>query len=276
MKSEDIKVYLDTSRVPLEYFINNPTELTPDQPVTITKLRYELVPMVGALTYVKDATYPRKGIPAEDMIYAINIIKEVLKNSLQYKLLFVYFFINKERVLTSFNNIFEKAMRPYRLNQLYICHSARMAWYFTSTFLQGVGVSQAIANNVGYNIAHLLELDDAYRYRLQDIATEANEWELALNPRKEIKRLVKILADRQGYNLRGVTVKIMLLVTPLLWLLFIPKYRQAFIKASKYVKDMKYDEADWYWTAFKDNYCFGGKTHKQRIAEGIAIPEMYK
>jgi hypothetical protein len=268
---DNIIVSTDIHTIPREYFAGQDTSmLISDEPVEFDIKRFELVPGVGALTYIGNATHPRKGLPAMDIIYAINIFKEIIKQATRYPLLFLS---NNVKLLISFNDIFLRCMAPYKLNHIYLCNTARMVWYATSTFLQGIGIDKGLANNVGYNFAHIIEIDDAYRHRLEDMMTECYKDRLSTNPQKEVKRLFRILGKREWATY--VVPKIGRFVNLLSLMLYIPKYKKAFLGTLPYLEKIRYDESDWYWVAFKDNYKFGGCTHDERLLN-VEVPNMYK
>lgn len=268
-------VFTDCTRVPDEYFnrdIN--TNKIEDQNVHFNFIKFELIPFYGSLVYVEGAQYPRKVISSAEIVYRVNIVKEYLKQTLQHPDTFLF---GKDRFINNFNLFFKKSF-PYDVRNKYLCPTARSLKLAIVVFLVEIGVDKDIAQEFAYNFCHIIEFDDAYRFRLQDMATECNLEALKQNPRKEIRRLLNLFIERhnlQVMNHIGVVHKTNLLVTPLLWILLIPKYKRAFLLASNHIQGMVYDESDWYWTAFKDNYKFGGKTHEERIAEGIPVPLMY-
>lgn len=267
------RIYQDVTIVPQEYYASTQPKFT-EPPIHYNIERFELVPYVGALTYVEGATFPDKTMHAAEIVRANNMVKEVIKQTLKHPVLF----LNPTKLCRSFNAVCEKIYlsqvtgQPLYCNHIYLCLAARMVWYATSTFLQSFGVPVGVANTAGLNVAHVFEFDDGYRFRLQDMATEMNIIAFEQNPRKEILRLVKIYLSRE----KGAVMKKTLPpIKALLWLLYIPKVRRAVVRCSQYIKKMQFDEMDWYWASFKDMYDFGGLTHAERIKD-IQIPKMYK
>lgn len=240
--------------------------LLPDEPSFFNTLYLELTDK-GGIGYVDGATYPRKCYPEEKSVYAINIIKELLKQSLKHP----YLIFNKNRILTSFNQVFTRTMGNYRVHPKAFCPTARQMSLIITIFLIELGVKEEIAQQTAYCLAHLFEYDDAYRYRLQDMATECNIWQLRENPRKELLRLMKLW---RGRDLEGVTVKMEAFIKPLLYLLWYPPIKRAVRKVSFYVKQMAFDEADLYWASLKNDYKFGGIPHEERI-KTMQIPQAY-
>ena len=259
--------------VPEEYLSHKGPLLTDDNEgvFVYSTTGFEPVPYLGVLRHVEGATHPAKGIPQPQAIYELNIIKTFTKEFIRY-LPFFWFFVSKDKIFSSFNVIFDRAMTPYKVNRIYMCKSAYGLYRTIREFLHTTGVNEKIADETAYNIAHFMEYDDAWRYFIQDLATEANEYNLIIQPRKEIKRLISILRERAT---KTVAEKLARMVSPLIYLLVIPKYRHAFIQASQHIKCMQFDEADRYWVSFRDDYKFFGKTFEERSV-GVQIPPLYR
>jgi hypothetical protein len=115
-------------------------------------------------------------------------------------------------------------------------------------------------------VAHIFEYDDAYRYRIQDIATEVIPAALETNPKQEILRLFHIYSIRDTSP--AVIIKFYRVVKLLCWALVIPKVKKAFIKAiTGRTVGMRYDDADWYWVSMRDDYHFGGVDYETRSSQ---------
>lgn len=253
-----------------------PNEL-PEEIWTYTTSRpLEYVKYTGILTYIDGATYPRKGNPDNISTHLINIIKthiiQVLKHPLPLLL------ANKQELLLSFNIVFAKTFsssllgKEYKVKEEYLCPTAYGVMKFVQTLLKEVGIDHNIANQFGYNIAHIFEYDDAYRYRLQDIITESNIQILKMTPRKEIKRLLQILNQRESLN-NQTAPKITKHINLLLPLLYLPHIKKAFKKSAHWLDKCKYDPSDTYWASLKgDEYRFTGRTPEERT-KNITVPK---
>lgn len=240
------------------------------------------VPDFAMLRYVEGAEHPSKGIPTPDGVYAVNIIKTLLKESVRYIPYFI--FVKKDKLLTSFNSITNRVLKPVVKDHVAVphnllCPTAFAVYSIISNFLVNIGVNEHIAENTAYNIAHIFEHDDAWRYRLQDMATETDVDQLFQNPTKELKRLIAVFEVRQaithnnGYR-NIVTERVERFVNILKLVLLIPKYRNAFKQSIRFVKDMAYDDADWFWVCCRSDYNYGGKTVDER-GVGITRPKQY-
>ena len=126
---------------------------------------------------------------------------------------------------------------------------------------------------ISQTTAHILEYDDAYRYRFQDIINEADLSQLQISPRKEIKRLINIYKQREENQV--VKDKLEKLITPILYLLLIPKVKKAFIQAIPHIKGIRPDPADLYWMSIRNDYLFGGKTYEER-SKDVPHPLTYE
>lgn len=235
----------------------------------------EYVPYQGIILHIQGATFPKKGFPMPESVAAINIIKTILLQLTKFPIFLLL--VNKNKLLNTFNTIFDKAFSPYKLSPEYLCPTAYNFAQVIANFLINLGYEYNLSFSFGYNLAHILEYDDAYRYRLQDILSETTYELITTNPIQEIKSLITILEQRtpKGNN---VAKKIRKLLDPLLLLLSIPKYKKAFIEAltSSIFIGMQYDQADKYWAQLKgDDYLFTGKTYEERT-RGLEIPQAVK
>lgn len=243
----------------------------------VTDRPVEYVPYQGALIHIVGAKYPKKGYPTPEAIVALNIVKTAVKEATRYPLQLLS--VNKDKLLTSFNNTFNKAFTPYKMKEEYLCPAAYGVFQFLRLFLIRANIQPAIANLAAFNFAHFIEYDDAYRYRMQDIMSESTHAQITENPRKEIKRLLAIFFERTQFKVGDTpAVKVARLLKPLMLLLFIPKYKRIFKECM--TKDvftrLQYDDADRYWASLKNEvYLFTGKTYEERTV-GWEIPHPVK
>lgn len=239
----------------------------------------EYVSGVGILTYIDGATYPRKCNPTPEAVHLNNIIKKLILTSLKHPVLFL--FTSKNKLITSFNIIFDQAFsscltrQEYRLQEQYLCVTAHAIMQFTNTMLKALNVNEFLAKQFAYNIAHVFEYDDAYRLRIQDILSEMDYEQMVNNPRKEIKRLLLIVKQREDHG-HAIFKKINHIISIVLLILLVPKYKKAFIVSAPHLKNMVYDDADRYWACLKgDTYKFTGRTYEERT-KGLQIPQVVR
>jgi len=232
----------------------------------------------GIQVYRTGATYPEKGWPTPEAIYALNQVKKIIfefmglaKNPI---IAIGLLLTNKTTLIKRFNAVFEKLFGTHTLKEEFFCPASRALYQFLKQALKDIGIDEEIGKQFAYNFAHLIEYDNAYRYRAQDMMTACNFSELQKNPQKEIKRLIKLWGIRESFDSRGVTWKMERLITPLLYLLYIPKYKKALINNAKILEGMKYDEGDWYWVCMRSEYEYGGISWEDRQV-GLSRPQKY-
>lgn len=255
-----------------------------EEPVFVhNTTHFEMIENLGALRYVEGATYPAKGIPVPESLHSVNIIKAMLKEMVRFLPLLV--FVKKDSVLKSFNTITNRVLKDTVVTHTsvphkYLCPAAFGAYSVISNFLLSLGINEDIAENTGYNIAQIFEHDDAWRARLQDVATEIDIDKLKLSPRDELQRVLAVFCTRQDIDENGgyenaVSIRASVFGRILSYMLLIPKYKKAFLSIIDYIKVMEYDDADWYWACLRSDYNYGGKTIQERMS-GIVIPKRYK
>lgn len=166
---------------------------------------------------------------------------------------------------------------PYLYYQYY-SEFGKSLWDFIYFFLKRLGIKDQVAYRTGLQIATMIENDDAYRVRLQDLLNEANKEALLKNPRKELLRLLEIykqreptLSDEKDLNHAGARIIGMAKMISLL--LYIPWVKNAFKFALNNVNFewFKLDEWDHYWTLNRIDYNCNGKTFEERKEEMLEI-----
>ncbi len=188
----------------------------------------------GIFTFLKDHPFPYKGLPSVAALDAINVAKLVLKEYLRHP-----FFNYKKLALT--------AITPHLLPLELMTPTAQEV-------RKMVGPYNA---QISLIISHILEYDAAYRFRLQDLATESSETLLTLYPQWELRRLKQINRERD-YNV--ASAKIGKLMDLLIWALYWPPFRKKFVKAVRECNfsNLQFDENDRYWASLKRDYKYFG------------------
>lgn len=240
-------------------------------PMPIEKIEY--VAFKGCLIYIEGATHPKKGFPTPEAIWAVNQVKVVFieLTKILTKPMFILGFLftwNKKKLLESLVHSFliigNKALDPYLFKDIFLTPTAYKLNDIILVFLNKLGIRQGLASEFAYTFCHLIEYDDAYRYRIQDIASETSTGLIKENPRAEIKRLIKIFNEREIS--KYVREKFLRIANIMLWMLLIPRVKKAFVEAiSGRIEGVYYDEADWYWVSLRSDYNFGGMTFSERV-----------
>ena len=190
-----------------------------------------------------------------------------------------FIFSNKTKyintLLDTYNELSLRIIEDKIIQTHFMPPPARNLRIFLSKFLQRIDVDQRIANEFAKVLANIIALDDAYRFRMQDIASETTYEKLSTKPRKELLRLFSIYKKREHL---GIGKKILTIVPIISFVLLIPKYKKAFIDTLEDVDltEFQYDEADLYWVAQSDAYPFLGKTKEERayLLEGKSLPDI--
>ena len=228
----------------------------------------------GIFAYRIGATHPEKCWPTIEGVYALGQVKIVLrefislcKNPLIGLGVLLY---DKNKLMGRFIVIYDKIYEVHVKKMEFLCPTAVATYQFLSNFLIEIGCDKEISEQFAFRVAQMPDMDDAYRYLAQDLATE---WEITNNPNKEIDRILHIYLQRE--KRLGVITKIKTPIQLLKLALLIPKYKKAFIKYQHFIKDMKYDEGDWYWVCMRSEYEYGGIPFETRVA-GITQPQRYE
>ena len=215
-----------------------------------TALKKEMQTGVAAQTQGKwikvhghEVLHKRVGTPEE--IYHTNIYKALLKNPP------VRFGI--ESTLKAINATGNKTMgmhKPNNWNEMTIATNWLNA--VITSMLYKLGLDKDVVSDFGMNTAMVVEFDQAYRFRMQDMMGQTTVEAMTKNPSKELERLLMINRVRD----RSVGDKISYYGKVLVWLLKIPTYKKAFIYSIKLngVKHAQFDENDKYWAALKTDY----------------------
>lgn len=120
-------------------------------------------------------------------------------------------------------------------------------------------------------IAMSLEYDYAYRARYQDIIPLFDKNKFKRNPRKELFRLLDILSEREEYSKGGKNIIMQRKWKSLKFVAFIgfliKDVKKIVVKFFNELNldEIKFDEADWYYVCDRDDYLYGGLSHKQRM-----------
>jgi hypothetical protein len=262
---------MDIVRPPKEVF------LTQDAPVSraaqvmqqeitvfITN-RIVLPPEGGIYREYKDCLYPEKALPFPETIWANNSVKRITL------LFFTSLLPSKwwspkawlQGFILNYNRIAIQFLAPYRLQDNRYCIFCIELKKFIKIFLIEIGIDSVIATDFAGNIAHTLEYDDTYRYRIQDLFNEVD----LKHPKKDILKMIRILKERDtNPEAIGKIRKFAKLISFGLW---IPKIKRAFKKAvtETDIKKLQMDEADRYFCMLRSDYKYFGQTFEERNKE---------
>jgi hypothetical protein len=126
-------------------------------------------------------------------------------------------------------------------------------------------------------ICSILEFDDAYRYRVQDLFSILNKDLFEKNPIKELKRLWKICVVRESPN-AGFTKFNFIFPFVMIYIKF---NRKLFKEIKEFfmnidLNEIKLSIEDIYWSNMKTQYNFRGMPYEFRKEENENIKKNYK
>lgn len=235
----------------------------------------------GIYPWFKDCPYPNKGFPFPQAIDAANGAKrffkvgmDILANKDMVTPWIGFFLSGKKkrikiltRLLQGYSNAARMLLSPFLLEESRYSIFCRELRKFTTNFLVGIGMDFRTADDFSEIFCALIEYDNAYRLRAEDILTETSKELMLKNPRKELKRLISILSQREPDGMAGNAQKFKKIVDVLSFGLYVPSYRKAFINAlqASDFKNFQMDEADHYHTALWEDFNFWGLPIAERI-----------
>lgn len=231
----------------------------------------------GIFIYYRGLKYPKKGFPFPEAIAANNILKRNLRSLLVIlggkDLIFpmLAFAVQPwkvkmravSRALSEINRIAWSTIYPYVLQDERYAAPVKEYGKFVSAFLRSIGCGYE--EEMSKIVKTLIEYDDAYRYRIEDMVSEANKYELIKTPRQEVDRLLGEYLKREKAEQVVAMVKALRLLLSVL--LLHPRIRKAF-RAGVEAVDFNVaglDKADAYHVLNWLDYDFWGLPFETRM-----------
>lgn len=223
---------------------------------------YPDIPQGIEVSY-QNIPYPRKGFPDADIINVLNIVK---KDTLSYISIVNKYLIPEfigfglkpwkwkirtiEGFLESYLNKADYWLTFWYYKEEFYCPFAREIQRFIQSFLINLGIRQELSMRCAWVWAMFMEHDDAYRLFVQDMFNEVNILDLKKSPGKEIKRLFKLLQEREVRKDWQRDKKFAKFVNLLLVSFYISRIKKAFKTAINEVnwENLRFDEGDKYWS----------------------------
>jgi hypothetical protein len=234
----------------------------------------------GNFVYYLNVPFPSKCVATVEAINAINPIKRSLINTIrlfassEFRIpLFSLALVGKNararlitRICQSINEEADVSAAGFYLEDGYYCKIVKEIRNFIFTLLKELGVEENIATKTSEVIGMLFEYDNAYRFRLLDILTEANRFNFLYSFSEEIDRLLKLSLERDP-NPKGMDFKFNSIAKLFKYLWIIPAFKKNLQKAIESINfdNCRMDEADIYHTCLYGSYNTGGKTLEERI-----------
>lgn len=236
----------------------------------------------GTYVYHEGDKWPVKGWPFKEAVFAANTVKRAILNTIKFVgssparyFIGLFFilpkFIQKKIMRSALEQFTEYSNHVYSNWGVYIkpnfmCDCARE---ISRVGLQMAGLDET-SQRLVKSICMILEYDDAYRYRFQDIVGETSKEQLKKNLSKELVRLVEIARIRDE---KGTGPKMQHLKEVLPFILRLPGIKETILTFLDHadLNKLKLDEIDSYRCLIWGDYEFGGRSFKDRLEERIRI-----
>lgn len=243
-------------------------------------------PEGGTFMKLYGCSYLYKGYPDKETVERVDLIKRVFMASVRLlnKSPFRYFvsimfLLFRKRVIKNliywFVNIFEqylgKIQLPLKEFNVFPRELIRVGLKLAedvsdepSKFPDAGQTYRDRIQRLVYCFAMIMEYDNAYRWRVQDILGNLDKDNLKKNPTKEIKRLFNIFIERDF----GIQDRIILIRKIVLFLLYVNKKFRTL--ATQFLMELdidkvKLDEADFYFCLMRKSYNYRGLNFSSRM-----------
>lgn len=236
----------------------------------------EYLPSGAILIHSPAWVYPYRGLPLEEKVEAVNVLKRIAVSSLsfiRFRLIVLAFLATcilpkaRKRLLAHLVEQFV-ALGELSLRQHYLPRNAYIPFcskvgHLVENMLRYLDFSPTIFNRIGEIVTMIFEYDTAYRFRLMDILSEADFAEMTIDPKRELRRLFKIYYARE--ELEYVASKVKNMEALIMFLLSFKKFREAFMYTFDIdTSDLIYDESAAYHVLYRSNYKYLGQSHDDR------------
>lgn len=177
-------------------------ELPSEAPKDVSALlKVEFPPEGGALTYIEGHEEPYKGYPFYEFVDKIDTLKKMGRGTLSY----LFHALKKKSKL----QLATVLLVPWLFSALagaavYAAHRVVVRFRFKShrycTAMRELWRAFGKNERLRDIVCMVLENDNAYRYRFQDIIVELDKVSLRKNPGREIVRLLNVLQSRETHE----------------------------------------------------------------------------
>lgn len=235
----------------------------------------------GIFVHYKGMPFPAKGFPTPEASFRNDIVKRIT-------LTIAKGFTGPELILpAAMFAILPWKLKKKAINRVLENYCRIGQWLFIGSFQKyerltptakavrkivdsmcvSLGLSDDVIQMLGKVVSHIIELDDAYRYRLQDLMSETSKTELSELPFNAVSRIAEIAYKREKMAAVRSTLKA---VSALMHVIVVyPKTRKAFKRAISNLsidefKGMQLDNADRYHVLLRDDYDFTGRPFDER------------
>ena len=168
-------------------------------------------PFEGVYTQMGGQKFPYKGFPFFEFVERIDVVKKIgrsclsgfwhsFKNTNKFRLIFLIpvLFFSKDLIYAGVFTLF-RFLERYRLKKEKYCTAVREIYRaFTEVKIEKENEKmKEFRLMIRLVVCMILEFDNAYRYRAQDILPELDKGKLNRNPIKELNRIMDIMSSRE-------------------------------------------------------------------------------
>lgn len=233
----------------------------------------------GIYVYYRGMKFPKKGFPFPEAVWGNDVVKRISTMTLNIlfskdTLVFMPLFLilpwkKKMKVLHTIISGYTRAAdwiaKSHFLKIERMSNPCRSLYHMTCDFLKRIGLERDL--KLAMHLATMIEYDDAYRYRLEDVFSETSREELLKAPIKETRRLIQIFFSRELVGHVKDKFKMLAWGAPLI--LLHPRVRRAFKQTLRAMTDeqfdmLKLDNADRYHVLLRGDYNFTGRSFAVR------------
>lgn len=230
---------------------------------------------------IRDCLFVWEVFAPPEAVFASNAIKSMFIESLKFLkrkqfILGVLYTITRtkemEEMIFSFNKQAFRILSPYILKHQHLTQVSQEAHWCIFALLMELGISEMEADKFAEIFVHILEYDNAYRFRFMDIMGAMTKEDFK-KPRKALRKLRKLSIDREGEldgaNKRDekIVAKKDKLIHMIVLLTYIPKFKKALVKITRdmNLKNLQPKEGDIYWFCTPQyRYQFMGLSNDER------------
>ena len=173
----------------------------PSKTDTSALLKVEFPNEGGVLTYMQKYRTPYKGYPHHEFVEKIDIIKKLNRamlsglyhqlkryNKVKFLTLLPGLWVAKDAI-RAWVHAFDRTVERFRIKPKRYCTFIRE--------LHGSFPEGEFEGKIRDLLCMILEFDNAYRFRAQDVLSELSKVSLVKNPIKELVRLIDLLRSRE-------------------------------------------------------------------------------
>lgn len=199
---------------------------------------------------ISGAKYHKTGYHSTDAMVAIRNAKRFLTVFSKLP--------TPKNLLWAYTNLYYRDIEPYVLKMQYRSPIAQELCFGVYASVLKWTKDIETSKRTALIISTIIDVDDAYRFRIQDVLTKTSKEKLLKRPVREVRKLTQLLIKRELGAVKW-KYKILLFIAPL----FRGKIKIAVREMD--IERMKPTNEDIYWMCLKeDNYKYLGKTIEER------------